>query len=539
MLMKRSLRLQAAVNLVHQLREELELPGLSETMAETRARVLGACNAISIELEEEMEAARALFGLSFHAWSGDPAARSVPFVVTNRDRVLFVGALCFVLFECACGAVLASMTFAVPQLLAVAIGISLTVVMTFGMKAVWQLYVAAEECQPRKGLARLHRWLIPLFTAWTATLTLALLLPRLADESSVLLNILFNVTMSALSTLSPALGGLLFTAADIYGWSRTPTREYRDMLIARREFGHVREQCLRVPRPAPPSPDLPVSADRVAAGRNGDARHLVGSGALMLLLLALFATSAQAQMRGQLWLDDSPSPSAEDLAQAERQFFAALPAVSDASGSGSWRFFRFGRDANVSAVASLTLVAHVAPACETSEKSDELRKLFKRPRGAGLKHDADRCAEARTAARERYERERLSNIARAKAALDVAPRVRGSCTALADVLRRVANEPREQAPTLVVLVTDGEESCEPVHGVRLPAPASATRTLLILVPSNADARAGTTPWKEFERRRKQWREMAPWVETHPSAFLTSSALVSGSNDRPIAGKEMR
>src|SRR5258708_4308441 len=224
MFMKRSPHLQAAVAHAQHLREELNLPGLSETMAETRAMVLGVCNAILTELDDEMVAARGLFEVYFHAWSGHPAARSVPFVVTNRDRVLFFGALCFVLFECACAAVLASMTFAVPQLAAVAIGVALTVVVTFGTKAVWQLYVSTEEFQPRKGLARLYRWLIPLFPSGMVTLTMALLLPRLAHESTVLLNLLFNVAMSALSTLSPALGGLLFTAADLYGWSRRRQR---------------------------------------------------------------------------------------------------------------------------------------------------------------------------------------------------------------------------------------------------------------------------------------------------------------------------
>ena len=48
--------------------------------------VLGVCDAILTELDEEMVAARGLFEEYFHAWSGHPAARSVPFVVTNRDR---------------------------------------------------------------------------------------------------------------------------------------------------------------------------------------------------------------------------------------------------------------------------------------------------------------------------------------------------------------------------------------------------------------------------------------------------------------------
>src|SRR5258708_31925836 len=154
------------------------------------------------------------------------------------------------------------MTFAVPQLAAVAIGVALTVVVTFGTKAVWQLYVSTEEFQPRKGLARLYRWLIPLFAAWMVTLTMALLLPRLADESTVLLNILFNVAMSALSTLSPALGGLLFTAADLYGWSRRPTSDYRDMVIGRPEFGNIPEQCLRAPRPHSPVPPQQIGAPK-------------------------------------------------------------------------------------------------------------------------------------------------------------------------------------------------------------------------------------------------------------------------------------
>src|SRR5258707_15183339 len=120
--------------------------------------------------------------------------------------------------------------------------------------------------------------------------------------------------------MSREVGGLLFRAPFNMRRTRRPTSGSRDMVFARREFGYIREPCLRAARS-----DSRVPPDQIVAAKSGDSRHLVASGALMLMVLALFATSAYAQVRGQLWLDDSPSPSAASLSQAEGQFFAALP----------------------------------------------------------------------------------------------------------------------------------------------------------------------------------------------------------------------
>ena len=97
---------------------------------------------------------------------------------TSFDRVLWIGAFCVMLFECLCAVILASMTLAIPTPAAVVVGIALTAVFTLTMKAVWHLHIAADEVQPRRALATLYRWIMPLAAAWAAALIVALLLPR-------------------------------------------------------------------------------------------------------------------------------------------------------------------------------------------------------------------------------------------------------------------------------------------------------------------------------------------------------------------------
>lgn len=501
-------------------RQEISIPRPPAMLLETLARAKRYCAATAELLEDAQTGVRRGYQKSYTAWFGSPPEHPNPEMFTSFDRVLWIGAFCVMVFECLCAAVLTSMTLAVPKVAAVLVGVALTAVFTLTMKAVWHLHVAPDEVQPRRALATLYRWLMPLFAAWAVALIVALLLPRLVDQSTPVMNICFNIVMSVLTVLSPALSGLLFTAANLYGWARERTRDHHRLLTLRRDVEALSEECERT---TPPGNAQPV---QIVKHRDSteSLRH-AGTTALSLLLAGLLiATSANAQKRGEFWLDDSRSPSIQDLNSAEDQFFKTLPAAMDGAGARYWEFFRFSRNAaNARPVVTLETSPFVMPTCAPPVQTDELTKLFQRPQMAAKRVGEKRCAELRAAGQDKYARELSDQVTKVREAFDAAPRARGNCTALLDLMNRLVNAPPRQAPNLVVIVSDAIESCASVHGIRLAQPKAQMRALMVIVPSVEGGRQ-LTPWQEFELRKKSWRETAPWLEVLSIPLLTGAVF---------------
>jgi hypothetical protein len=500
-------------------RREIRIPRPPTLLLETAAQALRYC-AVTIEfLQDAQEGVRRAYSKGYIAWNGTSPEHINPEPFTSFDRVLSIGAFCVMLFECLCAAILASMTLALPTLAAVAVGVVLTAVFTLTMKAVWHLHIAPDEVQPRRALSTLYRWIMPLAAVWLAALIVALLLPRIVDESTPAINLVFNINMSLLTVLSPALSGLLFTAANLYGWARGRTREYHKLLTLRRDVEALAEECERAVGAS--GGPLPVQKHRGAA----ETLPRAASGVLALVFVAMFtAASAHAQTRGEFWLDDSRSPVAQELDSAEDQFFKTLPAVVTQAGASSWEFFRFSRNAATARpVTTLDMNPFVSPACDAPAERDELTKLFRRPQMAANRASAKQCADLRAVARDNYARELSARVARAKEAFDAAPRARGTCTALMDLMNRLINTPSAQAPRFVVVVSDAVESCVPTREIRLPQPPSSMKALMVVVPSIEGSRK-FTPWQEFELRRQAWRRTAPWLEVISIPFLNNAVF---------------
>lgn len=513
--------LTAIPSAVEKYRREICIPSPPAMLVETVTRAQHYCTTTAELLEDALSGVRRGYQKGFIAWFGSSPEHANPEMFTSFDRVLWVGAFCVMLFECLCAAVLASLTLVVPLVVAGLVGIALTAVFTLTMKAVWHLHIALNEGQPRRALATLYRWLMPLFVAWAVALIVALLLPRLVDEATPTMNVCFNVVMSVLTVLSPALSALLLTAANLYGWARSQTSEYHKLLALRRDVEMLSRQCERAVCASHNPQPTQISKHRDS---NEPLRH-VGPTVLPLLLVAFLTVgSANAQGRGELWFDDSASPNIQDLATAEDQFFSTLPVAMDAAAIRSWRFFRFSRNAaNARPVVTLDINPFASPTCAPSAQPNELTRLFRRPQMAAKRVSEKQCTELRTAARDQYERELTAKVTKAREAFDAAPRARGTCTALLDLMHRLMNEPPRQTPNFIVIISDAVESCVPMRGIRLAQPQSAMRALMVVVPSAAGGRK-FTPWQEFELRRQNWGHAAPWLEVIPVSLLTGAAF---------------
>jgi hypothetical protein len=475
------------------------------------------CHSSGATVSDALNAVCRGYRNDYIAWKGFPPDHSTPEPFTFFDRVLCVGAFSIMLFECLCASVLAAMTLAVSPRVAVLVGIGITVVFTMAMKAVWHLYIAPDEEQPRRALANLYSWLLPVFAVWTAALVAALLLPRLIDESTPALNLCFNIVMSVLTVVSPVLCGILFTAGGLYSWARTHTRHYHRLTTLRGRIIALLAECERLAIRCGVRPG--ADANRQYSNRQSSLH-----GVIQLILAALLLTAhGHGQTRGEFWFDDSTSPLHAALVSGEDQFFHLLSLPEPLGGIHSWSLFRFSQDAaNAFPAAALNVDPFVEPACKSDSHLDELTQIFRRPQTAAKRNLEKDCAQSQRQARIGYDQIVFSKIAAAKSAFDRAPLAKGSCTALIDLLNRLRDQPPAQAPAEAIILTDGIESCMTTVVRRLEKPLNGVCVLMVIVPPTASPR-GRTPWRIFELRREWWKKVAPWIRVIPASQFTAVA----------------
>ena len=493
-------------------RQEIQIPRPPDRAAEVVAQTRRYCESTGELLAEAEEQVEHRYQRDHVGWFGVAPDHKRPRLFTSVDRVLWIGGFCLVAFESLCAAVLAAMTLAASPLVAAAVGVGITAVLTLTMKAVWYLYVSPDEAQPRRAVATLYRWLLPLFALWAVALVTALLLPRLMNEATTVMEVAFNVAMSVLTVVSPALSGILFTAAALFGWARARSREANELRGLRHKIHTLSQECDRA------SPQTTATSGSIDSEHHGTSKALkrATTVAVMAFATLIVATPVLAQSRGALWMDDSSSARHEDVKRARDQFFALLPsAVND--GVGAWEFFRFTRDAlNATPVAAFDVPPFAPPGCDDLLAASELTTLFRRPKNAARRQAEQRCADRRATARAEYDTALAGRIAMVRDTLDAKPKATGPCTGLVDLLSRLVNQPSTRS-SIVVIISDGIESCVPTAGLQLLPPPPTVRVLMAAVPSTT---GGRSPWQEFETRRNTWRRVAPWMEVVPLSQLT-------------------
>jgi len=85
----------------------------------------------------------------------------------------------------------------------------------------------------------------------------------------------------------------------------------------------------------------------------------------------------------------------------------------------------------------------------------------------------------------------------------------GKCTALRDLLQRLATQP--EPPAAALLLTDGEETCDTRAAQPLPQPQGASVSMVILNNGSNNTASG----RHFRQIEGAWRQRAPWLKVIP------------------------
>jgi hypothetical protein len=225
-------------------------------------------------------------------------------------------------------------------------------------------------------------------------------------------------------------------------------------------------------------------------------------------------TSAGAPERCAAYFEDATSSPVETDVTAARAAF--LQGASDAAGRGAvacWRLYRFKADSfHAHEAGRVRLVPFRAPPCDRPPRS-ELASLVKHVADDEARKSEQRCRELIQRARSSHEASTKAALAAAAQSLSRATPA-GACTAVADLLERISID-EDPALPVVVVVTDGRESCRKGALKTIPEPVVKRRVVVTIVGLKTDASSGSG----YRQTAALWKKVAPWAEVIPSFGL--------------------
>jgi len=400
---------------------------------------------------------------------------------------------------------LSVLLLAVPQLLAIGIGVVLTALIALWLKGWVSAKVARFQERPKEGrdwALRLLTWTVPVALV---TLT-ALFLMRGFVGSWVTL--LFPVATGVAAIVTPVMAGALLTLSALYRWSKDFTKRYRELEQAERDVLELHDAAARGLAAAP------------AASRPTLASTLAKTGTALFLALAMWTSAACSPVSaaseqtvragvetpalgtGELWLDETTSIDQRDVPQAYQAVLTSLADLSIRTGVTRWLFYGFGEEPwRELPFFELTLEPWEPPACEPASEASKVFKMQQADQVA-------QCEARQQAARAAYELRLQDQVAKARMALDTHRPKPARCTALGDLLERLAQTPDRRA---VGIISDGTETCRASGLPVVPPPTAGTHVSWILIGSTPPANYGPTLGERFAMRRDTLRRAAPWL----------------------------
>lgn len=230
---------------------------------------------------------------------------------------------------------------------------------------------------------------------------------------------------------------------------------------------------------------------------------------LLGLCLATGSVAAAPPDRGAYFEDASPSVAGAELAAARRDITRQMAELAKRSPVSRWEIFRFAdRSFTLPPLASIEFPVFLSPDCEP-QKASEARRLLRQLDARQDKADQARCASERETYERRWQANATNSVEKVLGFL-ASQTPQGRCSAIADVVERVSLD-GDKHLRLVVIASDGEETCPPAHRSPIAAPAVPRTVILALVASKLDASA-----ERFRKQVSRWRTLAPWVQVIPS-----------------------
>lgn len=476
-------------------------------------------------------------------WRGEPAEKDeIPHALPHERRAArtFRWSGWFaILLECIL-ATLISIAMRWPWWAGVLIALVFAVVLHGGL-----LMVSRRSGRPRESYATLKRWvLIP--SLFLAVISLLMLLAVRSVTGWLLLALLPFLTLSLWTATVGLLllGAALLTAADIFDWSRKDAQEYagyaheqQQSINLKREWQEDLEELERSEQREVTSPQVAQQPVRNHAS-NGNAEASTVTRILPVLLgvSLLLSSACQTTAGGQdtalpqpsptvgerstaatseylldLYMDASLSPNEDAYRYTIANIHGSLPSIIENWNVRRLAVFHFGDD-GWNAVQQLRLDLPRLLLPEVANQDVGELGMFRNVEEAEQQRVTEERVATEAQARERYRVEVRNALARVTEGTLLPPSVsQGAieprCTSLFGVLNRIAND--STATRLVIVVTDGVESCQP--SVRpIESPRGNVTLIIVLLPEK-----NSKGQENFERRSRQLATVCDWCTIVP------------------------
>jgi len=394
-----------------------------------------------------------LYGLWFGVVPETPTEREIDDQIREARRYKF-GQYAFLLVEMIAAAVLAATFFNAPLVIAVLIGVVIAMLLGVATSAVVTRWVRHEAAgQPTKQTERITRGLLVLGLPWLIACVTALAVLR--SQDSFIGSMLFFVSTTAVTLLSPLCSGLCGYADDLLLWSKRLCSDLRWIRSLARELDHLLTTSERSIPPgsggsAPPNPVsrvLKAIASPIAA--------------MVLVVAALIGSSAIVQAADlpiYLYPDVSPSARGGDVIRVLKGFAGRL-LTYNGEDTLIVTIVPFYEEAYMAVpLVRVAIPGNRTVPCPSARPASEIERLSK-SYAESARHDAVRkCEELRAQARRDDGAQRPDAVAKLTAAIDrlAGLNLPGHCTAVNAMIRRAVRE----TPTGVsILVSDLENTC--------------------------------------------------------------------------------
>lgn len=498
--------LKLAPERIREFNGELRYPGGPDAVRELHDKITAWIRSIRSAIATQKDRVSSQFAHGYRLWNGREPSSCVPINHEGWLTNLRVGAYCAVGLECLFASVLASIVLNAPRSVAVGIGLALTLCLTSVMKAAFRLWAARHHEQPRKAVAQLNlalAWVLPWWVlAFIGTVQFA----RMISEATALAEWVFALLLTVLTVTSPMVAGILFSACDLRSWAHGPTREWEFLETLEHAVDELENRC-RIEK-----------GDSDSGGEEADSEEQPASRAMaaskslaVAALLAFSASGLAAETRCELWVDKSTSPAVRELATATGSALALLAKLGEKSHEGMrCGLYGFAGD-SFYAVPTDEASFPAAPSdqCPPPARTSELG-LFRPVALHAQEQEQRRCRDIRQQRQKVHEDAVGRAIRSAREHLGSYSPTKPERTCLVDVFLRLSQATKDPAPELVLLVTDGEETCLPAYRQPIPAPKIRGKTVMALVPKQTAAR-GESQAEWHRRTSHKWRQIVPWV----------------------------
>ncbi|MFN7949865.1 MAG: hypothetical protein U0Z53_31240 [Blastocatellia bacterium] len=398
-----------------------------------------------------------------------------------------------------------AVTFSVPALFALALAVIAIYVTKGLLMSLW-----SNRLEPHEQIRRLRKFIIAPF-GLLLLLSLGVMLLAQRGTGALLLMIagLLNLSLFGIgfSLLLVAAGLLCYAEAVL--WSQRAERRYQQTYAEFTEANKVDEQIQRVIQElTPPVPPVPQPATATPDFVNSEGKPPQRAKALMriapfLLCATLLNTACEGVVTSksqsavitppptdlQIIVDGSLSTHPQVLADSAKHLAGELPELAAAHHVIHLSAYLFGRDGWA---ATQTLELDLpSPAQHQSGEPEQI---------LGQLREAERAA-----VQQQYRAElraRLQSVTAVRL-LPLADTPEPPCTDLNGVLARLS-ETRSKHRCLVILLTDGHESC--ASGLRQFKLPPATQLVIVLLPDDPHTLGGQTQAALFALRKQQLQQ---------------------------------